>query len=99
MAIGATSDLFLLLILSDCSVMGTTVGLLPSLWGQGLGGCISAWVSSAGGSARMALVVNRFSVPECWDPKPDALLFHSHSRHEESWKGLKQVHGEYTDQT
>lgn len=72
MAIGATGDLFPLSILSDGSVMETAVGSLPSLWGQGLGGCITVHVSSAGGSARMALVGNGFAVLESWLPKPDA---------------------------
>lgn len=45
---------------------------LPSLWGQGLGGYFSAWVSAAGGSARMALVVKGFAAPESLVPKSDA---------------------------
>lgn len=72
MAIGATGDLFPLSILSGCSVTGTSVGSLPYPWEHSLGGCISTWVSSAGGSARMALVINVFAVPGSWVPKPDA---------------------------
>lgn len=66
-----SGDLFPLSILSDCSVKGIAVGSLPSLWGQGLGGCVSTWVRSAGGLARMTLLVNVFAVPGLI-PEPDA---------------------------
>lgn len=40
------------------------MGSLPPLWGQGLGGCISTWVGSAGWLG--------WQVASLWIPKPDA---------------------------